>query len=74
MQFERNGSMVQFRRAQYILFDLRYLLSFMPTPDQWNDQLRRGFLQGLKLFLKLLTYMEGMDASTRQIIQVTYLY
>lgn len=53
-----------------MLYDLRYILSIVPTEEQWTDQLRKGFLHGMKYFLKLLSYMEGMDAATRQIVQV----
>lgn len=70
--FDRNGSTGSFKRAHVMLFDLRYLLSVVPTAEQWNDSLRRGFLSGLSLFIKLMKFMQGMDATTRQVVQVCF--
>lgn len=67
LEFERNTPNTTFKRAQYILFDLRYLLSAKPT--NWTDELRRGFLQGISLLLALLCSMQGMDAVLRQVGQ-----
>lgn len=67
LEFERNVPTGTFKRAQYILYDLRYLLSSKPT--EWTDALRRGFLQGISLLLNLLTCMQGMDLVTRQVGQ-----
>ncbi|GLH05833.1 E3 ubiquitin-protein ligase UBR1 [Gryllus bimaculatus] len=67
LEFERNVPNGTFKRAQYILYDLRYLLSAKPTA--WTDELRRGFLQGLAPLLNLLTMMQGMDMVTRQVGQ-----
>ncbi|KAK6637539.1 hypothetical protein RUM44_007961 [Polyplax serrata] len=69
LHFERNVSNQSFKRAQYILYDLKYLFSSVPTESQWTDNLRRGFLQGFSSFLNLLACMQGMDSVTRQIIQ-----
>lgn len=67
LEFERNVSSQAFKRAQYILYDLRYLLSAIP--DKWTDALRRNFLQGLSVMLQLLTIMQGMDSVVRQVGQ-----
>jgi E3 ubiquitin-protein ligase UBR2 len=67
LEFERNVPTVTFKRAQYILYDLKYLLSSKPA--EWTDALRRGFLQGISLLLNLLTCMQGMDLVTRQVGQ-----
>lgn len=67
LEFERNVSNGTFKRAQYMLYDLRYLLS--AVPDKWTDSLRKGFLQGLSLILNLLTMMQGMDSVSRQVGQ-----
>ncbi|XP_066999318.2 E3 ubiquitin-protein ligase UBR2 isoform X2 [Anabrus simplex] len=67
LEFERNVPNGTFKRAQYILYDLRYLLSAKPTT--WTDALRKGFLQGLCPLLNLLTIMQGMDLVTRQVGQ-----
>lgn len=67
LEFERNAPNPTFKRAQHILYDLRYLLS--AKPDTWTAELRRGFLQGLSLLLNLLCSMQGMDAVSRQVGQ-----
>ncbi|XP_015515354.1 E3 ubiquitin-protein ligase UBR2 [Neodiprion lecontei] len=67
LEFERNSANQTFKRAQHILYDLRYLLS--AKPDTWTDELRHGFLQGLSIMLKLLCSMQGMDAVSRQVGQ-----
>ncbi|KAB0798887.1 hypothetical protein PPYR_06767 [Photinus pyralis] len=67
LEFERNVSSQAFKRAQYILYDLRYLLSAIP--EKWTDALRRNFLQGLSVMLQLLTIMQGMDSVVRQVGQ-----
>lgn len=67
LEFERNVSSQSFKRAQYMLYDLRYLLSSIP--EAWTDELRKSFLQGLSVMLNLLTMMQGMDSVTRQVGQ-----
>uniref|UniRef100_A0A8D9AGS5 E3 ubiquitin-protein ligase n=1 Tax=Cacopsylla melanoneura TaxID=428564 RepID=A0A8D9AGS5_9HEMI len=67
LEFERNLPNAHFKRAQYILYDLRYLLGV--PPDTWTPELRQGFLHGLNFLLDLLSYMQGMDEVTRQIGQ-----
>ncbi|RZF37437.1 hypothetical protein LSTR_LSTR013673 [Laodelphax striatellus] len=67
LEFERNVQNVHFKRAQFVLYDLRYLLGV--APEVWTDDLRKGFLHAFSLFLDLLTYMQGMDAVTRQVGQ-----
>ena len=67
LEFERNTPNNSFKRAQYILYDVRYLLS--AKPESWTDDLRRGFLQGVSLLLQLLGSMQWMDAVVRQVGQ-----
>lgn len=67
LEFERNPVSVGFKRAQHMLFDLKYLLSNIP--EKWNDNLRRNFLHGLNCLYNLLSMMQGMDAVTRQVGQ-----
>ncbi|KAL1459822.1 hypothetical protein WDU94_011775 [Cyamophila willieti] len=67
LEFERNLPNAHFKRAQYILYDLRYLLGV--PPDTWTPELRQGFLHGLNFLLDLLSYMQGMDEVTRQVGQ-----
>lgn len=67
LEFERNIPNGSFKRAQYILYDLRYLLGV--PPETWTPQLRRGFNHGLTFLLDLLSYMQGMDEVTRQVGQ-----
>ncbi|KAJ8865906.1 hypothetical protein PR048_033429 [Dryococelus australis] len=67
LEFERNVPNGTFKRALYIIYDLRYLLSSVPTV--WTDALRKGFLQGISWLFDLLTKMQGMDLVTRQVGQ-----
>lgn len=67
LAFERNHANVAFRRAQFVLYDLRYILSV--PPDTWTDRLRKGFLYGITSLLNLLTWMQGMDSVVRQVGQ-----
>ncbi|XP_045481079.1 E3 ubiquitin-protein ligase UBR1 [Harmonia axyridis] len=67
LEFERNPVSVSFKRAQHMLYDLKYLLS--SVPETWTDNLRRNFLHGLNCLYNLLSMMQGMDAVTRQIGQ-----
>ncbi|EFN77425.1 E3 ubiquitin-protein ligase UBR2 [Harpegnathos saltator] len=67
LEFERNTPNTSFKRALYIFYDLRYLLS--AKPDEWTDELRRGYLQGVSLLLTLFCSMQCMDAVLRQVGQ-----
>ncbi|XP_061173944.1 E3 ubiquitin-protein ligase UBR2-like isoform X1 [Saccostrea echinata] len=60
---ERNPS---FKRACFMLYDLKYALICKPGPDEWNDKLRDSFLRGHESFLRLLKIMQGMDEVKRQ--------
>ena len=67
LEFERNLGMPAFRRANFILIDLKYILS-IPPPDI-EDNTRRGFLHGFSMLLDILSWMQSMDCHTRQINQ-----
>lgn len=68
LQFEKNASTHNiFKRASYIMIDMKYLLSF--KPDVWTEDLRRGFLHGMQTLIKFMKAMQGMDAVTRQVGQ-----
>ncbi|CAF1204742.1 unnamed protein product [Rotaria sordida] len=57
----------EFRRAQSILYDLKYLLGVVP--QEYTVELRENFLNGFRVFLQLLSYMHGMDKVARQVGQ-----
>ncbi|ALC49081.1 CG9086 [Drosophila busckii] len=61
------ASMAFFKRANYILYDLRYLLSF--KPESFSEELRTGFLDGCKALIRVLNVMQGMEPITRQMGQ-----
>ncbi|KAL4703355.1 hypothetical protein ACJJTC_013121 [Scirpophaga incertulas] len=67
LEFDRNHVSMGFKRSQFILYDVKYLLSSVPT--SFDDDLRKGFLHGLSLMLNLLVMMQGMDAVVRQVGQ-----
>ncbi|XP_053616126.1 E3 ubiquitin-protein ligase UBR1 isoform X2 [Plodia interpunctella] len=66
LEFDRNVP-TGFKRAQFILYDVKYLLSSVPA--SFDDDLRKGFLHGLSLLLNLLVMMQGMDSVVRQVGQ-----
>ncbi|XP_014208989.1 E3 ubiquitin-protein ligase UBR2 [Copidosoma floridanum] len=67
LEFDRNSPNNAFKRALYILYDLRYLLS--AKPETWTNELRRGFLDGMQRLMQLLNMMQWMDAVVRQVGQ-----
>ena len=73
LEFQRNLNLQIFRRAAYILYDLKYLLTTVPstTPGEsntcWDNELRKGFLHGVSLLLDILFLMQGMDLQVRQV-------
>jgi E3 ubiquitin-protein ligase UBR2 len=75
LEFQRNSSLPGFRRAYFILNDLKYLLTTPPDNDTtsgglaWNDDLRKGFLHGLKFLIEILLWMQGMDQQQRMLTQ-----
>ncbi|CAG0883513.1 unnamed protein product [Cyprideis torosa] len=56
-----------FRRAQFILSDLKHLLSVLPDASGWSTELKKAFVKGLKDFVEFLYWMQGMDEFTRQV-------
>lgn len=67
LAFERNQANPSFRRAQYILYDIKYLLTVRPR--EWDNEMRKSFYYGIQSLLKLLSWMQGMDSITRQVGQ-----
>lgn len=65
LEFDRSQVVHAFKRAQFILYDVKYILGSVPTA--YDDDLRKGFLHGLSLMLNLLVMMQGMDSVTRQV-------
>lgn len=53
-----------FKRIQFIFFDLKYLLSMVPST--WSDPLKKGFLHGINQLVRLFTLMQNMDSVTRK--------
>ncbi|XP_017064489.1 E3 ubiquitin-protein ligase UBR1 [Drosophila eugracilis] len=65
LHFSKNiASMAFFKRANYILYDLRYLLSI--KPEVLSNDLRSGFLEGCRALMRVLNVMQGMESITRQ--------
>ncbi|KAH8330115.1 hypothetical protein KR059_001969 [Drosophila kikkawai] len=65
LHFSKNtASLTFFKRANYILYDLRYLLSL--KPEVLNNDLRNGFLEGCRALMRVLNVMQGMESITRQ--------
>lgn len=60
----RTKSSPEFKRAQLILYDLKYCLTAVPA--EWTDNLRKNFILGFKSFIDFLKFMHGMDSLVRQ--------
>lgn len=67
LEFERDTPNISFKRALYMLQDLRYLLT--SKPDVWTDELRKSFLQAFSRLLALLSSMQCMDSVVRHVNQ-----
>ena len=59
LEFQRNVASNSLRRAYFIWYDLKYLLSSVPAV--WEDNLRKGFLHGVSLLVDVLRWIQGMD-------------
>lgn len=57
----------EFKRAQYIIYDLKYALISLPT--SWSDTLRESLLNGFKSLTQFLKYMHGMDRLKRYVTE-----
>uniref|UniRef100_A0A673KHP2 E3 ubiquitin-protein ligase n=1 Tax=Sinocyclocheilus rhinocerous TaxID=307959 RepID=A0A673KHP2_9TELE len=57
----------KFFRVQVIFHDLRYIL--ISKPSLWTETLREKFLEGLRVFLRFLCCMQGMEEVKRQLGQ-----
>uniref|UniRef100_A0A671QTS3 E3 ubiquitin-protein ligase n=1 Tax=Sinocyclocheilus anshuiensis TaxID=1608454 RepID=A0A671QTS3_9TELE len=57
----------KFFRVQVIFHDLRYIL--ISKPSVWTETLREKFLEGLRVFLRFLCCMQGMEEVKRQLGQ-----
>ncbi|GMR54164.1 hypothetical protein PMAYCL1PPCAC_24359 [Pristionchus mayeri] len=66
LDFSKHPYPVTIKRALHMIRDQVYLLTQKPTPEEWNDQLRKSFLEGFDFMIKLLDLMQGMDEVKRQ--------
>ncbi|KAI1301491.1 E3 ubiquitin-protein ligase UBR2 [Halotydeus destructor] len=68
LAFERNNTTIMcFRRAQFILVDLKYLLTTKPM--EWTEEMRTNFVHAFRTLVELLEWMQGMDPVVRQVGQ-----
>ncbi|XP_066551068.1 E3 ubiquitin-protein ligase UBR1 isoform X2 [Amia ocellicauda] len=54
----------KFFRIQVVFHDLKYIL--ISKPAVWTRKLRQQFLEGLQMFLRMLSCMQGMEEVKRQ--------
>ncbi|KAF6024218.1 UBR2 [Bugula neritina] len=54
-----------FKRAQFVIHDLKYALGCTLNNPQWTPDLQSSFINGFTTFLELLTQIQGMDAAKR---------
>jgi transcription elongation factor GreA-like protein len=58
-----------FKRANYAIIDLKYILSSIPTV--WSDKMLKNVSQAVESFLKLLSYMQVSPSKQRSNILYT---
>ncbi|VDN02420.1 unnamed protein product [Thelazia callipaeda] len=54
------------RRSIYMLYDGKYLLSVVPSKEEWSPLLRENFIDGCSSLIRFLSFMQGMDDVRRQ--------
>ena len=59
--------MTNLKRGFYIISDIRHLINIKPT--KWTNVLRKNVIVAIKIFLSLLSSMQGMDSVRRQVGQ-----
>lgn len=69
MSYENRNSfdMQGLKRGFYTISDLRNLINIQPT--KWTEGLKNNVIEAVKLFLDLLSHMQGMDSVRRQLGQ-----
>uniref|UniRef100_A0A0L8GI50 E3 ubiquitin-protein ligase n=1 Tax=Octopus bimaculoides TaxID=37653 RepID=A0A0L8GI50_OCTBM len=66
LSFGRSENGNSFKRAWFILYDLKYALLCKPSAEEWTDQLKKSFCNGFNALLDLLISIQGMDSVTRK--------
>jgi hypothetical protein len=56
-------------KGQYLNTELVGCLPFQSPGKGWENNLRKGFLHGVKLLIDILSWMQGMDLQVRQVNQ-----
>lgn len=69
LSFGRSETGSAFKRAWFMLYDLKYTLFCKPSPEEWTEKLRKSFRNGFDALLDLLKSMQGMDSVTRKVGQ-----
>ncbi|GAB1601270.1 E3 ubiquitin-protein ligase UBR2-like isoform X2 [Argonauta hians] len=64
--FGRSENSSSFKRAWFILYDLKYALLCKPSDEEWTEQLQKSFCNGFNALLDLLISIQGMDSVTRK--------
>ncbi|XP_072031414.1 E3 ubiquitin-protein ligase UBR2-like isoform X2 [Amphiura filiformis] len=67
LHFQRASLLQGLRRFQYVLVDLRYVLS--NNFEDWTAEAREKVMEGIDVLLELLVSMHGMDTVVRQVGQ-----
>lgn len=54
------------RRAMFMMNDFKYLLTVVPSETEWTLLLQNKFYNGCMVFIRFLSYLQGMDEVKRQ--------
>ncbi|VDO99734.1 unnamed protein product [Soboliphyme baturini] len=60
-------SPIKFRRSLHVLNDFRYLLTSVPSPEEWDNHLENCILVALRSLLDVVCCVQGMDPVVRQV-------
>ncbi|VDM51589.1 unnamed protein product [Angiostrongylus costaricensis] len=67
--FAKHTFPVTVRRGMHMMRDLGYILTCVPSEENWNDQLREQFIEGCQSLIRFLHRLQGMDEVKRQSVE-----
>ena len=56
----------EFSRVSQSITDMKFILSKAPEKDDWNDNLRKGFMKGMTSIIYIISTYQGLDPNKRE--------
>ncbi|CAD5207002.1 unnamed protein product [Bursaphelenchus okinawaensis] len=66
LDFTNNSTPTVLERALIAMSDVSYLLSSVPKPEEWDEDMSEAFLRGATEFMRLIRNFQHMDEVKRQ--------